>query len=127
MKFYKLIFPVSLLFLTLSCVQETHLKTIYLKVNMSNEASINNPVVMGQFTNPAWEKAIPLTDENNDGIYEAKVELKVAQFDVEFKFKNNDMYELQNQNNRSITFEYEPETFIYEAVFNQSEAKITKQ
>ncbi|GGI57319.1 hypothetical protein GCM10011444_16280 [Winogradskyella haliclonae] len=110
-----------------SCIQETHLKTINFKVNMRGLDTISNPGVRGQFTSPAWEELVPLTDENNDSIYEAKVEFQAAQYDIKFKFVNNDEYELQNQPNRSIKFEYEPESFTYEATYNNPEAKNTKK
>ncbi|TCK69128.1 hypothetical protein DFQ05_0643 [Winogradskyella wandonensis] len=127
MKNYKsLLVLIAILFIT-SCVQETHLKTITFKVDMRGLDNITNPGVRGQFTSPAWKALVPLTDENNDSIYEAKVEFQAAQYDIKFKFVNNDEYELQNQPNRSIKFEYEPENFTYEATINNPKAKTTKK
>ena len=116
----------SLMGTTLSCVQETHLKTFNFKVDMKGVANINNPGIRGQFTSPSWKELIPLTDTNKDSIYEAKVEFTAAQYDIKFKFENNGEYELENQPNRSIKFEYEPETFIYEATYNNPENTTTK-
>lgn len=127
MKNYKSIFFLIAITLMTSCVQETHLKTINFKIDMRGIDNITNPGVRGQFTSPAWKELVSLTDEDNDSIYEAKVEFQAAQYDIKFKFVNNGDYELQNQPNRSIKFEYEPENFIYEAVFNNPEARITKK
>lgn len=127
MKIEKLVI-IALIFLSsLSCVQETHLKTIHVKVDMSSVESIKEPGIKGQFTSPSWQETLLLTDENNDGIYEAKIEVQAAQFGIEFKFVNNNEYELQGQDNRFVKFEYKPETFIYEATFNNQVAKITKK
>ena len=127
MKTIKLIAIVVLTLMTSSCVQETHLKTIIFKVDMRGAENISNLGVKGQFSSPSWEKTIPLTDENNDNIYEAQVEFRAAQYDVEFKFVKNDEYELQDMPNRSIKFEYKPETFVYSATFNNPKSKITKK
>ncbi|RNC87192.1 MAG: hypothetical protein ED556_07160 [Winogradskyella sp.] len=123
---FKSIYIITIATFLSSCVQETHLKTFHFKVDMSGIENINNPSVKGQFTTPSWEKAIPLTDADGDSIYEANVEIQAAQFGIHFKFVNNDEYELQDQNNRFIKFEYEPENFTYEAIYNNSESKITK-
>ena len=120
-----ILFLIAVLLIT-SCVQETHLKTINFKVDMRGLDTINNPGVRGQFTSPAWKELIPLTDENNDSIYEAKVEFQAAQYDIKFKFVNDGEYELKNQPNRSIKFEYESENFTYEGTYNNPEAKTTK-
>lgn len=109
-----------------NCVQETHLKTINLKVNMKGVENISNLRVKGQFTSPPWQDIILLTDEDNDSIYEAKIEVQAAQFGIQFKFVNNEVYELEGQDNRFIKFEYEPETFVYETEFNNPESKLTK-
>lgn len=127
MKNYKsLLFLITFLFIT-SCVQETHLKIINFKVDMRGLDNITNPGVRGQFTSPAWKKFIPLTDKNNDSIYEAKVEFQAAQYDIKFKFVNNGEYELQNQPNRSVKFKYEPENFTYKAVFNNPSTEVLNE
>lgn len=126
----KLLKQLSIFIITLSltnCVQETHLKTINFKIDLSAVEVINNPSVKGEFTNPSWEKAIPLTDSDNDGIYEGKVEVQSAQFGMQFKCFNNDEFELQGSDNRFITFEYKPETIIYEATYNNREETITRK
>ena len=62
-----------------------------------------------------------MTDENNDGIYEITFTEKTAAHGISFKFvKNNDEFELQNQENRKLIFEYQPETIFYITTFNNN-------
>lgn len=71
MKYLQRILLTGFLILTLSCVQETHTKTITFKVDMN---AIENPKdvgIKGDFTSNPWNETAPLTDDNNDGIYEA--------------------------------------------------------
>lgn len=119
MKSTTILFSLLTLILVTSCVQETHLKTIHLKVNMKGTNTIISPGVRGQFTSPGWEKLIPLTDKDGDSIFETTIKVQAAQYGMSFKFVNNDIYELEGQNNRLITFEYKPEIITYEAVFDK--------
>ena len=114
----KKIIYILLFVITQSCVQQTHEKVITFQVDMSAIETIKNVGVRGNFTNPSWEQTIPLTDDNNDGIYEATFQKKTAVFAIEFKFVHQDTYELKDQPNRSIQFEYKPETITYSAVFD---------
>ncbi|MEM6719608.1 MAG: hypothetical protein AAF611_09850 [Bacteroidota bacterium] len=121
------ILAIALLFCTTSCVQETHLKTVTVKLDMNGVSNIENVGVRGNFTNPSWKQMIPLTDENNDGIYEATLSQKTAVNAIRFKFVNQGAYELKDQPNRKLEFEYKPETIVYEAVFDNPEATVTVQ
>lgn len=69
-----------------SCVKETRLKTVLIKVDMSNIDSIVSPGIRAQFTSPAWKELVPLTDKDNDGIYEAKYQCQAAQYAIKFKW-----------------------------------------
>jgi hypothetical protein len=109
-----------------SCVQETKPKTIHFKLDMRGVQSISNVGLRGGSKPLSWESTFLLTDHNNDSIYEGTVKLKSASYDMEFKFVNqNYQFELQEQKNRSIKFEYKPETILYEAVFNNPNEKIS--
>ncbi|MEM6687186.1 MAG: hypothetical protein AAF617_15500 [Bacteroidota bacterium] len=121
------ILAIAVLFCTTSCVQETHLKTVTVKLDMNGVSTVENVGVKGNFTNPSWQQLIPLTDEDNDGIYEITLSQKTAANGILFKFVNQGAYELKEQPNRKLTFEYKPETILYEAVFDNPEAKITVQ
>ncbi len=111
-----------------SCVQDTQPKTITIKVDMTG---IENPTKVGiRGANPlSWNETTFLNDDDGDDIYEETFEIFTANYDVEFKFvNNNDEFELQDQNNRSLTFEYKPETIIYEAIFDDAKTvKITRE
>lgn len=127
MKTIKAISILILIFLLMSCVQEVHLKTVTFKVNMNNVEQPVNVGVKGNFTDNSWNETIPLVDEDKDGIYETTLSQKTAINQIQFKFVNNDEYELQDADNRVLVFEYKPETIIYEAIFNNPEEKITKK
>ncbi len=101
-----------------SCVQETHLKTVTFKVNMNGVSTTENVGIKGNFTNPSWKVLIPLTDENNDGIYEGTFSKKTATSSIQFKFVNENEYELKDQPNRTLQFEFKPQTLVYEATFD---------
>jgi len=101
-----------------SCVQKVHIKEITFKVDMNHVSTVENVGIKGNFTNPSWEKIIPLTDENNDGIYEGTFREKTAATTIQFKFVNQNQYELKDQPNRTLQFEFKPEILTYEATFN---------
>ena len=105
----------------INCVQETHIKTITFKVDMNGIEDVFEVGIRGNFTTSQWTETIPLTDKNNDGIYEGTFSQKTAVSQIQFKFVNQDGdYELKGKDNRIIEFEYKPETIIYKAVFSNS-------
>lgn len=126
MKTYTL-FLLIVLFVTYSCVQDKHPKTIHFKLNMKQIHSISNVGIRGNTSPLSWNETLLLTDVNGDSIYEGDIQLNSASYDIEFKFVNQDtIFELQDQPNRSIRFEYKPEKIIYEATFNNPNSEISK-
>ena len=128
MKTFKSIVVIISLISLCNCVQKAHPKTIIVKVDMSNIEDVSSVGIRGN--NPlSWDETTFLNDDDADGIYEGTFDIYTANYDIEFKFlKNNDQFELEGQNNRSLKFEYKPETIEYKAVFdNLSETKITRQ
>lgn len=127
MKLLKLISTLIIIVLLASCVQDTQPKTITVKVDMTG---IENPSKVGLRGNGplSWEETTYLRDINDDGIYEETFEIYSANQDIEFKFVNNENeFELKDQSNRSLSFEYKPEIIIYEATFdNLKDIKITR-
>ncbi len=110
---------ICFLLITQSCVQETHTKTVTFKVDMSAIENPENVGIRGNFTDNPWNETAPLTDENDDGIFEGTFSQKTAVNQIQFKFVNQSSdYELKGSDNRVIEFEYQPETIVYEAVFN---------
>ena len=122
MKYLKAIL-ICMCLIAQSCVQETHTKTVTFKVDMSGVDNPENVGVRGNFTTNPWSETAPLTDTNGDGIYEGTYSQKTAINEIQFKFVNNNDYELKDSENRSIQFEYKPETIVYEAVFNKPEGQ----
>ena len=106
-----------------SCVQKTHQKTILFKLDMSGIENPTNVGVRGEFGSDPWSETLFLTDEDSDGIFEGSITKQTGQSGMEFKFVNNsDQFELSGQANRLISFEYLPETIVYQAKFNDPTA-----
>lgn len=127
MKHILSILAITVLFCTTSCVQETHVKTITFKIDMNGVENLENVGLKGNFTNPSWKQLIPMTDDNNDGIYEATLSQKTAVNAIRFKFVNQGAYELKDQPNRKLEFEYKPQTITYEATFDVADGNIIIQ
>lgn len=127
MKLLKTTFAIVLLALFSSCVQDVHKKTISVSVDMNTVENHSQVGIRGNYP-LSWEETTYLNDDDNDGIYEGEFEIFTASNDISFKFvTNNDQFELDGQDNRSLTFEYKPEIIRYEAKFNDPNANITKQ
>jgi len=118
MKSIQLITLVAIALISFSCVQQTQPKSITVKVDMNGIENHSKVGIRG--SNPlSWNDTTYLTDEDKDGIYEGRFEIYTANYNVEFKFVNHESeFELQDQNNRSLTFEYKPENIIYSATFD---------
>ncbi len=114
-------FVLMLALIMTSCVQEEHQKTVTVYLDMNGIENVGNVGVRGDFTDKAWRETISLTDEDGDGIYTVTLSQKTAVYGIEFKFVNqgND-YELKDQPNREIVFEYKPEAIEYIAKFNNN-------
>jgi len=104
-----------------SCVQEEHEKKVTVYLDMNGVENVGNVGIRGNFTSPRWNQLVPLTDEDGDGIYTATLTQKTAVYGIEFKFVNQGSeYELKDQPNRELVFEYKPETIEYIATFNNN-------
>lgn len=111
-----------------SCVQKEFEKEITFLVDTNGIENIESLGIRGNFLPNQWRESYPLTDTNNDGIYEVTFKEKTAVYGINFKFvKNGNDYELKGNDNREIIFEYKPETIIYETTFNNNESKITRK
>lgn len=118
---------VSLTILT-SCVQKEFDKKVTFMVDTTGIDHIESIGIRGNFLPNQWNETVPLTDKNNDGIYEITFNEKTATYGISFKFvKNGNDYELKGKDNRQIVFEYKPETIIYKTKFNNSTSQIIKK
>lgn len=116
------LFVLAFAIIVSSCVQEEHLKTATISVDMNAVENFESVGIRGDFLPNKWRETVPMTDENNDGIYEITFTEKTAAYGIEFKFvKNNREFELQGKDNRELVFEYKPETIKYIAIFNNNE------
>lgn len=110
-----------------NCVQEEFEKTITFKVDTNGIEDLESLGIRGDFLPNRWNESVPLTDANNDGIYELTLTEKTAYYNISFKFvKNGFDYELKEQDNREIVFEYKPENITYITKFNNPEATIKR-
>ena len=99
-------------------------KTLHFKLDMNGVENPVNVGIKGDTYPLSWDKTLLLTDNNNDGVFEISIELESASYDIEFKFVNQqNNFELRDSDNRSIRFDYKPETILYETVFNNPEAE----
>lgn len=128
MKFITYIGILTILTSLASCVQKTQQKNITVMVDMNGIENISQVGIRGTYP-LSWNETTYLSDDNGDGIYENTFEIFTASQSIEFKFvNNNDSFELQNQNNRSLTFKYKPEVIVYKATYNnRNNIKITRQ
>lgn len=121
MKKYNITFAIILALFLASCVQEEHQKTVTFSVDMNGIENAGNVGIRGDFTDPNWRQTVPLTDEDGDGVYSTTITQKTAIYGIEFKFVNQGSdYELKDQPNRELVFEYKPETIEYIAKFNNN-------
>lgn len=121
MKKYSITFAIILAFLFASCVQEEHEKSVTFSVDMNGIENVGDVGIRGDFTDPNWRQTVPLTDEDGDGIYSTTITQKTAIYGIEFKFVNQGSdFELKDQPNRELVFEYKPETIEYIATFNNN-------
>lgn len=124
MKFLALIFVITFS----NCVQKEHLKTVTFFVDTNSMENIESIGIRGDFLPNKWKETVPLTDENNDGIYEISFKEKTAVYGISFKFiKNGKEYELKDEKNRQLVFEYKPETIIYKTKFNNKTSEIIRK
>ncbi|SNR17413.1 hypothetical protein [Tenacibaculum jejuense] len=121
------LFIISILFGLTSCVQKQHIKEVTIKVDTKGIQDVKTIGVKGNFTSPRWKVEIPLTDDDNDGVFEAKLTQETAVSSIEFKLvKNNSIYELKGKPNRVLKFEYKPETIVYKVKYNDPEFTIKR-
>jgi hypothetical protein len=127
MKKYIGILTVVIVLLT-SCVQKEFDKKITFVVDTNGIENIKSLGIRGNFLPNQWKETVLLTDDNNDGIYEITFNEKTAVYGVSFKFiKNGNEYELIDEKNRQLVFEYKPETIIYRTKFNTKTSEIIRK
>ena len=111
-----------------NCVQKEYEKKVTFIVDANGVENIESLGIRGDFLPNKWRKSYPLTDKNKDGIYEVTFNEKTAVYGITFKFvKNGVDYELKDEENRQIVFEYKPEIIVYKTKFNNTTPEIIKK
>ena len=117
----------SLMVFTASCVQQSHQKVVKVILDMRAVENPNRVGIRGQ-SPLSWEETTFLEDQDDDGIFEGEFEFYTAVNQIEFKFVNQDsQFELDDEPNRTISFEYKPEKMTYSAIFNDPEGILIKE
>jgi len=126
MKTTKHLITLLILIVLSSCVQDTPKKEITVKLDMTNVENASQVGIRGTFP-LSWDETTYLQDTDGDGIYEGEFTIYTASNAINFKFVNNDdTFELKDKDNRTLAFEFQPETITIEAVFNDPNTKIIK-
>lgn len=121
-KLVKLLSLICFFGITNACVQPTHLKMVTFQLDMTGVENVSMVGIRGEFTNNPWQETVLMMDDDKNGIYEIVLEQTTANNNVEFKFVNqNDQFELVGKDNRVLNFQYQPETIMYKAVFDDLE------
>ncbi len=121
MKKYTITLAFVFSFIFTSCVQQEHQKEVTIAVDMNDMEAFESIGIRGNFLPSKWRETVPMTDEDKDGIYTITFQRKTAAYGIEFKFvKNGNEFELKDQDNRAIVFEYRPETIEYTGKFNNN-------
>ncbi|PQJ80004.1 hypothetical protein BTO18_12855 [Polaribacter porphyrae] len=109
-------------------MQEEFEKKVTFIVDTNGIENITSLGIRGNFLPNQWRETVPLKDDDNDGVYEITFNEKTAVYGISFKFVQNGFdYELKNEENRQIVFEYKPETIVYKTKFNNSKSEITRK
>ena len=118
----------ALLVLSLSgCVQETHDKKIRIAVNMKGVTEFERVGIRGDIKPLSWQENLPLEDKDRDSIYNVEVIVNTAQNQLNFKLVlDENRFELEGKENRSIPFEYKIESLEYITSFDSEEFEIIK-
>lgn len=118
----------SVVLLFASCVQKEFDKKVTFLVDTNGIKDITSIGIRGNFLPNKWKETVPLIDKNNDGVYEITFNEKTAVYGINFKFvKNGVDYELKDEENRQIVFEYKPEIIVYKTKFDNTTSEIIKK
>ena len=106
-------------FLLIGCVQETHQKMVYFRVDASSFPEAKSVGIRGNLSPLSWDATTALTDADGDGVFTGEVPFQTASDRLSFKFVMNDsVFELEGRDNRVLPFEYKPETLHYNTTFD---------
>ncbi len=79
------------------------------QVDMSNQRGFQTVGIRGNIAPLSWDKDYPLSDPDQDGIYEATIDFKTDKKYVQYKFKTDLQWELEDSDNRISWFSGAPQ------------------
>lgn len=109
-------FCIGLLFT--SCVQKTYTKTVVFKLRVENKTDSLQIGIRGDDSPLNWDTDQTMNYIEQDSIYQTVVTFKTGYKFTNVKFVANDVFELQNEDNRKVYFS-DKDTTIYKALFNK--------
>jgi len=102
-----------------SCVQKTYERKVKFILDVSQIGDIKSAGIRGSNNPLNWQNNFKMTEVHEDSIYTADITFVTGYLGAEFKFVVNDLFELQDQDNRKLRFEINKDTTFYRAKFNQ--------
>jgi hypothetical protein len=117
MKNNKLNIILAVIILLSSCVQKTYRKTVVFLLQTDNVKHLEKVGIRGNEKPLNWDSDVEMTTVVQDSLYKATVTFITGYKFTEVKFVINDKIELENKDNRKVTFS-ENDTTIYKAKFD---------
>ncbi len=117
MKNSKLTTILAVIILLSSCVQKTYRKTVVFLLQTDVLKQIEKVGIRGNDKPLNWDTDVEMTPIIKDSLYKATVTFNTGYNFTEIKFVINDKIELENKDNRKVTFS-ENDTTIYKAKFD---------
>jgi hypothetical protein len=100
-----------------SCVQKAYKKTVVITLNTAGNTNIKTVGIRGEGKPLSWREDIPMQEVIKDSIYTATVSAVTGYKFTEIKFTINGEFELQEKDNRRVSFA-DGDTTFYNAIFN---------
>lgn len=96
--------PLLLCILLCLCTQSCYTQeySVTFKVDMTKHFENEKISIRGNIAPLTWDKDFPLTDDNQDGVYEATVLFKTSKNRLRYKFAKGTELELIGSDNRSL-------------------------
>ena len=117
MKNNRLTLILAIIILLSSCVQKTYRKTVVFLLQTDALKQIEKVGIRGNDKPLNWDTDVEMTPVVQDSLYKATVTFITGYKFTEVKFVINDRIELENKDNRKVTFS-ENDTTIYKAKFD---------
>lgn len=111
---------IALVFLLLmtSCVQKTYKKTVVYTLDVSDIKNVTKVGIRGNYKPLSWDCDTEMKAIKKDSLYQVVITEETGYKFSEVKFVVNDIFELQNEDNRRVLFS-EKDTTFFKAKFNK--------